>query len=112
VGPVSTRLRMVVSDELLVRIDAARGVGQSRADWLRRAIEQALPDDGVPEGAVEVARDGTVPATTEHLDDPYREPVEGDRSSKGCPWHPGAGSVLRGGEWICAEPGCGRKGWP
>lgn len=40
--PVSTRLHIVVSDELLVKIDAARGPGQPRGDFIRRALVFAL----------------------------------------------------------------------
>jgi hypothetical protein len=35
-------LHIVAPEELVARIDAAKGPGQSRGDWIRRAVEQAL----------------------------------------------------------------------
>lgn len=53
--PMSTRLHIVMPDGLLARIDAALGPGQPRADFIRRAVEQAL---GEPIGSTHGGDDG------------------------------------------------------
>lgn len=44
------RVHVVMRPDLLEAVDAAKGVGQSRGDFIRRTLEQALGggDTGVP----------------------------------------------------------------
>lgn len=65
---VSTRLHIVVSDELVARIDAALGVGQPRADFIRRAVEQALGHSGLASDSGSAAARRPDPASAEQLE--------------------------------------------
>lgn len=38
---MSRRVHVVMDDELVAAIDGAKGPGQSRGDWIRRALEEA-----------------------------------------------------------------------
>ena len=106
---------MVVPDGLAARIDAARGVGQSRGDWLRRAAERALEVSSPETSGIERVAPVT-PAPAELLDsedvlnDEFAEDVRADedalRARGVCPWHPDAGRTRSRGWWWCAEPGC------
>lgn len=132
---MSTRLHIVVSDELLVLIDEARG-DVPRSSWIRRSIEYRMArqwaGDDVKRRAVEQALGETSPceggshqsppAPAEQprvegrsLDDlglvraSAVKPKRGSRSSGGCALHPAAGRTESRGAWWCAEPGCTRS---
>jgi hypothetical protein len=65
-GGPSKRVHVVMSPEFLARIDAALGEGQSRGEFVRRAVERALGDATPPgpaeqPGRVERALDGEAP---------------------------------------------------
>lgn len=58
-----TRIHVVMSADLVARVDAARREGQSRGDWVRRAVERALGDG--QDGGAREALSEAVPAPAE-----------------------------------------------
>lgn len=97
-GSMTKRLEITVSDEMLTRLDAARG-HEPRASFVKRALVEMLDVEPLTPVAVAAAREAyESPVLEEQF---YAEAslaaIEGQSSPAGCP--------ECGGEWRHPSPG-------